>query len=156
MLLALRSELDRTGFLFQQLKLLSVDEDEMVQGLCANKLTLLASGLVESASKLTLMEYARRNANPNFVRYVDKSVGRLNSLGTEKLKKLFGQFDPHWWDEIEALLGSRVAQDIDSLKAIRDKVAHGQENGTGFNVISGYYQSARKYAEIVHDHLVPD
>ena len=34
---------------------------------------------------------------------------------------------------------------VDSLKTLRDQIAHGKNNGTGYGTVKGYYQRAKAF-----------
>ncbi|SHJ06079.1 HEPN domain-containing protein [Wenxinia saemankumensis] len=122
------------------------DVDFAVQSVFANQLALLAAGLVEETVSKVLSEYGRKKGDPKISRYITKSVEHQNSLSCEKIKLTLDKFDGGWWDQLEDRVKDSDRAAIDSLKAIRDKVAHGRPNGTGFSVVGSYYSSIKRFA----------
>ncbi|WP_373280042.1 hypothetical protein [Palleronia salina] len=58
-----------------------------------------------------------------------------------------GLFDPNWWREVCLSLDPEDLSAIDSLKTLRDKIAHGKPNGTGFVTIRNYCGGAKRFAK---------
>lgn len=125
------------------------DLDPLLENAHGHGLVLLASGLIEIATESTFSEYGRRNGNEMMSRFVSSYVQRLNSIGCDKIETLCQKFDKHLWSRIEGELGEERKIKIDSLKSIRDQIAHGRQNGTSIGTIRGYFSAAKDYAIIV-------
>lgn len=126
----------------------AVDEADLnIQHVFTTHLVLAGAGHVENSVAHILSEYARIHGNEVVGRFVEKAVARNNSLNCEKIKTVSDQFNLNWWKQIEeqTLLIERDA--VDSLKTLRDQVAHGRRNGTGFTIVSGYFDKAKSFVQ---------
>lgn len=119
--------------------------DLRIQNVFANHIVLVGAGYVEDAVLATLSEYGRAHGNPRIARFVEKAVSRNNSLNCEKIEKILHQFDKDWWPEIEARTSSENISAIDSLKTLRDQIAHGKPNGTGYITVRDYYTRSKRF-----------
>lgn len=156
MIAEVRAAKDRIAYLFTALDREKDNMDLRLQGVFANHLALKAAGFVEKSVQLTVAEYARRHSNPLVSSYVLRTIEWENSLNCEKIEKILSRFDPGWWPTISAHLTEENLSAIDSLKNIRDQLAHGGDNGTGFTVIRRYFESAIVVIECMSAHLTPN
>lgn len=121
------------------------DVDSRIQNVFANHIVLLGAGYVEDAVLATLSEYGRVHGNPRIARFVEKAVSRNNSLNCEKIEKILHQFDKDWWPEIRVRTSPENTSAIDSLKTLRDQIAHGKPNGTGYMTVRDYYVRSKRF-----------
>jgi len=149
-------EEQRLDKLSADLRLAVDDADLNLQHVFSSHLVLASAGHVENSVIQILSEYGRVNGNPVIKRFVEKTVARNNSLNCEKIKLVSDQFHPEWWPQLEVAIAASEKEAVDSLKTLRDQVAHGKRNGTGFTVVKGYFDNAkvfiRKYSLIVLGH----
>lgn len=124
-------------------------ESDILQHVYSSHLVLLAAGHVEQSVIAVLFEYGRAHGNSHIKRFIEKSVERNNSLNCEKIKKILDLFDPSWWPQVQALSSDAERDAVDSLKTLRDQVAHGKRNGTGFSVVDGYCKEVRSFVRKV-------
>ncbi|MEE4208011.1 MAG: HEPN domain-containing protein [Parvularcula sp.] len=120
------------------------DVDASIQSVLSNYLVLAGAGLIENGLNHVLSEYGRRVGDVRIRRYVARTVSRHNSLNCKKIKDILEQFDPEWWRQIENNLSPADLEAVDSLKTLRDQIAHGRPNGTGFRTVEQYYSSAKR------------
>ena len=119
--------------------------EEIVQNVYANHLVLAAAGYVEHATIQILSEYGKNYGNPEISRYIERTVSRNNSLNCAKIKTILHEFDESWWPEIMRIASQQSMDSVDSLKALRDEIAHGKPNGTGFFTVSEYYSNCKSF-----------
>jgi hypothetical protein len=74
-------------------------------------------------------------------------VFKKNSLGCSKIEAILGKFDKGVWEYLKASLTEEQMTSIDSLKALRDQIAHGKDNNTGYLVISRYFDAIIDFPE---------
>lgn len=139
------SEEQRLAKLSSDLRTAVDDADLALQHVFSSHLILAGAGHVEKSVIHILSEYGRQNGNAEIRRFVEKSVSRNNSLNCEKIKKILDLFNASWWGQLEAGTSNDVRDSVDSLKTLRDQIAHGHRNGTGFTVVNGYYLHSRDF-----------
>lgn len=118
-------------------------------------LILASSGFVEISIKEIFGAYAQRHANARIRRYVERQVSYMNSFNCEKIRGLVEAFEVGWWAQIADNLPPGSTEGVDSLKALRDQVAHGRTAGVGLNVVQGYFQGATQFIERTNDVVLP-
>lgn len=148
MLIDIESFIRRSDSLQELMSKSFEDVDTRIQTVFANQLVLLASGLIEETCKSTLSEFARRHGHEALYRFVYSTIAYSNSFNCEKIKSQLDRFDRNWWVSIEHDTDLEDREAIDSLKALRDKIAHGKANGTGFATVSRYYKSAKRFSAV--------
>ena len=119
------------------------------QSVYSSFLIIRASGLTENAIAAILADYANLHSNKELSNFVEKTVSWENSLNCNKISGLLNKFDSDWWKYIENNTTEAQRSAVDSLKALRDQVAHGKTNGTGFNIVRQYYQELKPFLETV-------
>ncbi|WP_282047307.1 HEPN domain-containing protein [Roseibium album] len=121
------------------------DLDVRIQNVLANHVVLAASGYVEQAVVAILSEYGRQHGNQRISRFVEKMISRQNSLNCDKIEKILNHFDKSWWPKLENSTASANISAVDSLKTLRDQIAHGKPNGTGYITVKDYYEKSKKF-----------
>ncbi|WP_366933762.1 HEPN domain-containing protein [Devosia sp.] len=156
MIAEIRSARDRLDF---QYKLVQGEFDKVdvrLQNVFSNQLALKSAGLVEKSVQYVLNEYARRRSNETIANFVLKQVSWENSLNCEKISKLLDRFDRGWWPEVESSTSEESRLAVDSLKTIRDQIAHGGENGTGMVTIIRYHQASLQFVDGLLSVVLPE
>ena len=125
-----RAAKDRIVYLFDALDREKDRINLRIQGVFANHLALKAAGFVEKSVQLELADYARRHGNSQVSKYVLRTIEWENSLNCEKIEKILSQLDPTWWGKLADELSEENLSAMNSLKNIRDQLAHGGDNGT--------------------------
>ena len=147
------SEKDRVVSLFDLLMKESPKVDLKAASAFGQFMAVQSGGFVERTVQLTMYDYAKTRSNAQISSFVLKRAKFLNSLNCEKIERFLEPFDKSWWQKIETLCGQDVLQSIDSLKSIRDDVAHGKHNGTGINIVKNYFDHAvvfsREFQEVI-------
>ena len=119
--------------------------DPVIQNVFSNHVVLAGAGYVEDSVLATLSEYGRNHGNDRIARYVEKTVSRHNSLNSEKIEKILHNFDKTWWPEIVTRTAAENISAVDSLKTLRDQIAHGRPNGTGYITVRNYYVKSKRF-----------
>lgn len=156
MIQEIRSARDRITAQFAMIDAAPAEVDLRLVGLMANQMALRCAGLVEKSVQLIVAEYARRRSNETISRYVQKHVEWENSLNCEKIARLLEWFDSSWWAQIEASASEESRLAIDSLKTIRDQLAHGRDNGTGLVNIKRYFAASCDLIDKLEALLLPN
>jgi RiboL-PSP-HEPN len=123
------------------------DADIKLQTVFSSHLTTLASGHVEISVRAILGEYARTRSNEQLKKFVHKTVSWENSLNVEKIEKILDRFDSDWVKKLAAKISLEEKEAINSLKTLRDDIAHGKHNGTGYIVVQRYFSESIKFIQ---------
>lgn len=126
-----------------------------LQSVFSQYLIIKGSGLIELCVKEVVAEYARRYSNNQIKSYLVKSVSYENALNCNKIKMIFDRFSSDWWSRIEAATSNSERSAVDSIKTLRDQIAHGGQNGTGFSTVEQYYINVKRFSEAVCNELIP-
>lgn len=147
--LTISSEEQRIDKLSVDLRAAADQADLPLQHIFSSHLVLAGAGHVEQSVINILSEYGRINGNLIVKRFIEKTVARNNSLDCEKIKKILDHFHLDWWVAVEGATTGAEREAVDSLKTLRDQVAHGKRNGTGFSVVEGYYSKSKSFVRAV-------
>ena len=66
-------------------------------------------------------------------------------MNCDKIERVLHRFDKDWWPALELRTAAENMAAIDSLKTLRDQIAHGKPNGTGYITVKGYYKRSRQF-----------
>ena len=121
--------------------------DLRIQPVFAAHLITLASGHVEFGLREILRNYAKMRGNNPISNYVGKMIDRENSVNNEKVKKVLDRFDTNWFVSLSLTVSQQEREAVDSLKTLRDLIAHGRPNGTGYLTVKRYTGDAYSYVE---------
>lgn len=144
----IRSDRDRINNLFKSISIEQHKVDISLLSVFSSFMAIKAAGYVEKSVKEILSEYARRNTNKQILQYISSTVEYENSLNCEKIQKIFDRFEKSWWEKIDQKLDQSIREGVNSLKTIRDQIAHGKHNGTGLTIVKQYFDSSTKLIEI--------
>lgn len=143
----LSAEINRIDSRVKAMTALLEDVDSIVQGVFASQLAIASAGLVERSVIEVLSEYGRRHGNAALSRYVQKTVARNNSLNCNKIEDILTHFNTEWWSGLAEQMTPPEKSAIDSLKTLRDQVAHGGACGAGYGTVNGYYKSVKTFVD---------
>ena len=127
----------------------------IIQNLYANQVALAAAGYVESATIHILSEYAQRRGDKAISRYIAHTVSRNNSLNCAKINSILDSFDAEWWPTLDSKTSYEEKSAVNSLKDLRDRIAHGKPNGTGYTTVKTYYSECKKFVADMGDVILP-
>ena len=127
----------------------SSSTDVEVQSDYAKYLCILVSGYFENAIVALVLDYVGRRSAPEVGGFVERQLDRWTNPNAEKICTLFGSFDANWRLSLEAYLVDERKDSINSLVALRHKIAHGESVGTSLSQVKAHY---RVIVEVV-EHL---
>lgn len=154
MLQEIRSNRDKiTSFIALGESLMNF-EDLRAQGICAKYIAIIAAGHIEIVTQRNLYEYARRRSEERIANFVLSTIQWENSLNCEKIKKILDKFDSGLKKKIFSLLDNETVEAIDSLKNLRDILAHGGDNGVSLGTVKRYFSAVDRYAQAMHQVLL--
>ena len=146
----LKSRLDST---FARMTLPS--EDIELQSDFARHLCILVSGFFENAIVALVLDFAQRRSAPQVAAFVERQLEHWTNPNTEKICLLLGSFSPDWRNQAEEYLVDELKASVNSLVALRHKIAHGESVGTSLSQVKAYYRSILNVVDFVADLLEP-
>jgi hypothetical protein len=105
----------------------------------AKYLCVLASGYLESALCVLVLEYCKARCAPEVAAYVERQLGPWTNPKAEKIVELLGTFSQSWRDDLSTYLVDERKDSVNSLVALRHKIAHGESVGTSLSQIRKHY-----------------
>lgn len=142
----LRKRLDAT---FARASSLSADPE--LQADFAKYLCVLVSGYLESALVALLVAYAERRSAPEVTSFVERQLGPWTSPRADKIIDLLGAFQQDWRDDLAQFLVDQRKDSVNSLVALRHKIAHGESVGTSLSQIRQHYATINQLVDHVAD-----
>jgi hypothetical protein len=131
------------------------NHDIEIQADFAKYLCILVSGYLENAIIALIVGYSEKRSAPEVASYVERQLDRWTNPNTEKICQLFGSFSPDWRTKIEGFLVDYKKDSINSLVALRHKIAHGESVGTTMSQVKGYYNATNEVVEFLADLVDP-
>jgi hypothetical protein len=119
--------------------------DLKVQAFLARSLVILASSYIELAVREVVGEFCRQRSAPAIANFVRVAISSENSLNCRKIESILGRLGLDFQSRLRPLLGDEEQAAIDSLKALRDQIAHGGDNNTGYIVITRYFKAVENF-----------
>lgn len=118
----------------------SSSSDLEVQSDFAKYLCVLVSGFFENAVVALILDYVERRSAPDVAVFVERQLDRWTNPNAEKIGALFGSFNPEWRLLLERYFVDERKESINSLVALRHKIAHGESVGTSLSQIKAHYK----------------
>ena len=140
----LKARLDAT---FARMPVSSTDIE--LQADFAKYLCVLVSGFFENAVVALILDFTQKRSAGEVALYVERSLDRWTNPNAEKLCNLLGAFDPAWRVKAEGYLIDERKAAINSLLALRHKIAHGESVSTTPAQVRQYYAATLKVVEFV-------
>lgn len=122
-------------------------DDTRIQGYLAKSLAIMASAYIEICVREVIAEFCGKRSHELIREFVTSMIEYENSLNCGKIEKLLGKFDRRIWLALKADMTPEQAEAIDSLKALRDQIAHGKDNNTGYLVITRYFEALTDFPD---------
>src|SRR5207247_11282858 len=113
--------------------------DVQVQSDFARDACVLVSGFLENAIIALLLDVAQNRSAPEVAFFVERQLDYWTSPTTEKIVQLLGDFNPDWRKTAEDYLVDERKAAVNSLVALRHKIAHGESVGTSIAQVRAYY-----------------
>jgi RiboL-PSP-HEPN len=114
--------------------------DLEVQADYAKYLCVLVSGFFENAIVALILDYVDRRSSPEVASFVERQLDRWTNPKPEKIVSLFGAFNAGWRNSLEGYLVDERKDSLNSLVALRHKIAHGESVGTSLSQVKAHYK----------------
>ena len=145
----LKSRLDAT---FGRLPSPSADVE--VQSDFAKYLCVLVSGFFENAVVALVLDFAERRSSPEVSAFVERQLQHWTNPNTEKVCTLLGAFSADWRKRAETFLIDERKESVNSLVALRHKIAHGESVSTSLSQVKAYYGTILEVIDFIADLLL--
>ena len=128
--------------------------DIEVQADFAKYMCVLVSGFFNAIVAL-LLDFAERRSAPEIASFVERRLEYWTNPNTKKIVILFGAFNREWRVELETYLVDERRASVNSLVALRHKIAHGESVGTSMSQIKEYYKTILNVVDFMADLVEP-
>jgi hypothetical protein len=118
----------------------SSSADLEVQADYAKYLCVLVSGFFENAIVALVLHYAEQRSAPEIAAFVERQLDRWTNPNVEKIATLFGSFNPDWRTALEGYLVDERKDSVNSLIALRHRIAHGESVATSLSQVRAHYK----------------
>lgn len=129
--------------------------DIEVQADFARYMCVLVSGFLENALVALVLDVAQARAAPEIAFFVERKLDYWTNPTVEKVCQLLGDFRPDWRAAAETYLVDERKAAVNSLVALRHKIAHGESVGTSMSQVRAYYTAAQEVIQFVADLIDP-
>jgi len=87
--------------------------------------------------------------------FVANELAYWTNPTTQKISTLLNSFNPSWRTAVDTFLVDEKKEHINSLVALRHKVAHGESVGTSLAQIKEYYATTLRVVNFIADLIDP-
>jgi RiboL-PSP-HEPN len=113
--------------------------DIEVQADFARYLCVLVSGFLEKSIVALLLDYIERKSSPEILSFSETQLNRWTNANTIKIVDLFGAFSQEWRIHLDNFFQDEYKDSVNSVIALRHKIAHGQSVGVTIAQIRTHY-----------------
>ena len=119
----------------------------------AKYLCVLVSGFFENAIVALVLDAAQKRSAPEVGLFVERQLEHWTNPNVDKVLRLLGSFSLDWHQCATSFLQDERKAAVNSLVALRHKIAHGESVGTSMNQVRGYYEHICAVVDLVADLL---
>lgn len=116
---------------------------------------VLVSGFLENALVALLLEFAEKRSAPEIAFYIERQLDFWTNPTSDKIVQLLGSFSPDWRTAAEIHLVDERKAALNSLVALRHKIAHGESVGTSLAQVKEYYANVLAVITFLADLVDP-
>ena len=117
------------------------DEDRAWLGEMA---AIWASGYLEAAFRDTLRQYVETRADSRVQRAMNRRLERFRNPRLGVILDLVGEFDTTWQEELRSFADGAVGESVNSIVALRHRIAHGRSDRVSIGTVGRYFDEARR------------
>lgn len=133
----------------------SSSADFEIQADFAKYLCVLVSGFFENAIVALLLDHVESRSAPEVTSYVECQLDHWTNPNTEKITNLLGSFNPDWRIALSNYLIDERKESVNSLVALRHKIAHGESVGTSLSQIKAHYKIILEVVDYLEKLIAP-
>lgn len=139
----------RLDNLFNQIRAFSGNVE--LQSHWAKYLCILTVGFLETSVRAIYSEYARTNGPPFAGNFVNIQLKYFQNPKMEKILELTKLFSSEWESNLKIVAGDEAKSAVDSIVAIRNRIAHGEWVGITYASVQCYYQNVQKVVRLIDE-----
>lgn len=117
----------------------------------AKYLCVLVSGFFENAIAALLLDYVERRSSPEVLSYVERQLDYWTNPNIDKVIALLGAFDADWRRKATDYLVDARKESVNSLVALRHKIAHGESVGATLYQVRTHYKIVVEVLDFLGD-----
>lgn len=138
-LFAITRHRQRIEQVFERADQLPYDADVLRSDL-ARYLCVLVAGFVERSLQTIYVEYAKASGPPRLALHIERQSRRGTNYNMDRILTLVSSFGDDWTTEIKAHPDfDRFKSAADSIVAIRNRIAHGEDVGISYVDVRDYF-----------------
>jgi RiboL-PSP-HEPN len=131
------------------IKISILPEDSEIRSHWARYLCIRVSGFLEVSVRSIYSQYAKDKSAPFVANYIEKQLSNFQNPNMEKILNIVRSFNPLWAESLGRSVEGEIKDAIDSIVAVRHKVAHGDNVGITYVKIKKYYEITIKLVELL-------
>jgi RiboL-PSP-HEPN len=116
-------------------------------------LAMLTAGYLEKSVQSAILEFTKKRSSLEVTRFVEKQIAWESSVNRSKLRGIRERFGDGIFERIDGIVDEETRNAVDSIKSLRDQLAHGDDNGTGYGTVKRYHAGVRQYVRAVFAEL---
>lgn len=117
--------------------------DDEIKSHLAKYLCVLTSGYLEESIRIIIEQYASQKASPEIVYYISNAIKGFTNLNSEKIESFLCTFNPKWGENFCNFLTDEERAAIDSIRANRNRIAHGKNVGVSYIIVKNWYKDVK-------------
>lgn len=121
----------------------------------AKYLCVLVSGFLENAIIALTLEFVDSRSSPEILSFVERELKYWTNPNCDKLCQLLGSFNSDWQTTTGDFLRDERKASVNSLVALRHKIAHGESVGTTLSQVKRHYAVVIEVIGFVADLVNP-
>lgn len=117
----------------------------------ATYLCIRSNGHIEKSIRIIYGQYTKKRSHPNVANYVDNNLRYFQNAKHKKILDLTYNFSSEWGHSLEEYMSDEMKDSIDSIVAIKNSLAHGDNAGITYARLKQYWTNAEKVLDFIED-----
>lgn len=127
------------------------DEYFKIANICSHNLIIETSSLIEIGTKEIIISFCSNKSSTQIQKYLFQKLNNEHVSNVKSIKCLLERFNPDWAEQFLCKMNKNDEQKvaINSIRAIRNSVAHGGSNVIGIVRVKNYYNHSKRTVNIL-------
>ena len=118
-------------------------KDDEIKSIASEYLCVRVAGLVEYFFKQKVSEFTSKSCPKQIEKYITNAFAQFTNVNDEKIRNTLPKFDSQWLESYENQRTDNSKASLDSVIAIRHKIAHGGNMSMSYIQISQHYSNIK-------------